>query len=92
MTHVSLSTQLLSLRLSRSVFSGGWYAVVRCVTAFQSSDMNCDPRSKEGLDGVLNRETHVAMNTRAASVDVADDSGTASSQRMVLSTIVRKGE
>jgi len=73
----------------------GWYAVVRwsvmprlSAAAFQSSDVNCEPRSEEWSDGVLNRAT-VAMNAQAASVDVADDSRTASGQRMVLSTFVR---
>lgn len=47
-------------------------------------------RSEEMSDGVPNLATHVLMNARATSVVAVDVSGTASGQRVVLSTIVSR--
>ena len=59
-------------------------------TVFQSSEVNCGPLSEERSDGVPKRVTQVAMNARATSVDVTEDSGTASDHRVVWSTMVRR--
>ena len=58
--------------------------------AFQSSEVNYEPRSEDKSDGVPNRATQVPMNARAISAVVPDVNGTASGHRVVLSTMVRR--
>ena len=58
--------------------------------AFHSSDVNCAPRSEDMSEGVPKRATQVLINARVMSTDATDVSGTASGQRVVLSTMVNK--
>jgi len=82
---------------SHILLACGWYAVVQqsftprlSATAAQSSDVNCAQRSEEMSDDLQKWATQVPMNALATSADVADGRGTASGQRVVLSTMVRR--
>ena len=59
-------------------------------TAFHSSDVNCAPRSEDMSEGVPKRATQVPINAHVISTDANDVSGTASGQRVVLSTMVNR--
>ena len=56
----------------------------------ESSEVNCEPRSEERSEGIPKRATHVPMNVRATSEADVEERGTASGQRVVLSTMVKR--
>ena len=55
-------------------------------------EKNCGPRSKVIVTGTRNRDIEVDINAFAQSTDEIVESGTASSQRVVLSMIVKMWE
>ncbi len=80
-------------------FDWGWYAVV-CVClmerrdqrAAQSEEVNCGPLLLVMMPGMPNRCIHPCRRAASQSAAVVEASGTASGQRVVLSTMVNMYE
>lgn len=56
----------------------------------QSEEVNCDPRSVVMVCVTPKREIHAETSASAHEEAVVEDRGTASGQRVVLSTMVRR--